>query len=78
MEVVEQPLGGGRRRLSAPGVVGERGVDLAQRAHVLVEPPQMRAAAAARPPRERQERREPPGVLLERLDPEQFDAAACQ
>ena len=30
VEVVEQPLGGGRRRLAAPGILGQRGVDLAQ------------------------------------------------
>ena len=50
VEVVEQPLGGGRRRLAAPGILGQRGVDLAKHARVLVEPLQVRAAAAARPP----------------------------
>ena len=31
VEVVEQPLGRGRGRLAAPGVLGQRGVDVAQR-----------------------------------------------
>ena len=48
VEVVEQPFGGGRHRL-LPRVVGERRVDLAQRAHVLLELPQVGAAAAALP-----------------------------
>ena len=50
VEVVEQPFGGGRHRLVAR-VIGELRVDEAERAHVLVELPEVRrprAASAAR------------------------------
>ena len=75
MEVVEQPFGGGRCRLASPDIFGERGIDLAKHAGVLVEPFQMRAAAATRPPDRSQDNSKPAGVFLERLDPQQLDAA---
>ena len=42
VEVVEQPFGGRRPLLAKPGVIGQRDVDLSQRAHVRVKPVQVR------------------------------------
>jgi hypothetical protein len=76
VEVVEQPLGGGRHAFS-PGVLGECGVDLPQRMGVFLEAPQMSTADPATAARKRQERSQTPRVLLQRLNPQQFEAAAC-
>ena len=48
VEVVEQPLGGGRRLLAAPRVVGQGDIHVPQRVHVAVESPQV-GAPFARP-----------------------------
>ena len=42
VEVVEQPFGCRRPLLAKPGVIGQRDVDLSQRAHVRVETVQVR------------------------------------
>ena len=74
-EVVEQPLGGRRRPLSLPRVVGQRDIHIAQNPHVVVEPPQMGGASRAASDGDGEQRRETPGMFLERLDAEQFHAA---
>ena len=73
VEVVEQPFGGRRHRLLT-GVPGERGIDVAQRGHVLAELADVKAAAAAGARRQGQEHGQAPGVLLQQLDTEQFAA----
>jgi hypothetical protein len=75
--VVEQPFGCGREVL-ATGVHGERRIDLAQRAGVTLQPSQVRAAVDAPAVRQREQRREPPRVLFERFDAQQFEAAVRQ
>src|SRR5262249_4291980 len=72
VEIVEQPLGRGRRRLSAFGVVDERGIDLSKRERVLTKSLQVRRAAAALAERHREQRGQAPRMFLERLDPEQL------
>ena len=74
VEVVEQPFGGGRHRF-LPRVVRERRIDVAQRAHVVLELAQVGAAAAPASGRNREQRREPAGMLLQQLDAEQFLAS---
>ena len=73
MEVVEQPFC--RRRQSfVARVLHERRVDVAERAHVFLDLPQVGAAAASAPRGDREQRRQTSGVLLEQLDTEQFFA----
>src|SRR5262249_31380352 len=72
VEIVEQPLGRGRRRLSAFGVVDERGIDLSKRERVLTKFLQVGRAAAALAERHSEQRGQAPRMFLERLDPEQL------
>jgi hypothetical protein len=74
VEVVEQPLGG-RRGWFLPRVFSQRGIDLAKRAHVILDLTQMRASTAALR-LDGQQRRQPPRVLLEQFDAEQFLAVS--
>ena len=71
VEIVEQPFGGWRHRL-LPRIFGERSVDLAQRAHVVLELAQVGAAVPAVFWRNGEQRRQTPGVLLQQLNTEQF------
>ena len=71
VEIVKQPLGGGRRRLSACGVVDERGIDLSKRARVLTKSLQVRGAAASAD-RHREQRGQASRMFFEWLDSEQF------
>ena len=73
VEVVEQPFGR-RRHAFMPRVLRELRVDVAERAHMVVDLPQVGAATAAAPRRNREQRRQTPGVLLEQLDTQQFPA----
>src|SRR5439155_13672776 len=73
VEVVEQPLGGGRRRLSAFCVVGQRRVDLSKRVRVLAQSLQMRAAAAPSHGNGEQGG-QPSRVLLERFNSKELDS----
>ena len=73
VEVVEEPLGRGRRGLAAFGVVGQRSVHLAKDSRVLTEALQVHAAAAARAPGDGEQRRQSPRMLLEPLETEEFD-----
>jgi hypothetical protein len=76
VKVVEQPFGRWRHRFVSC-VVGQNGIDRAQRPGVGAELSQMVAAAAGRRPwRDRQQRRQPPGVLLEQLDAQELHAAS--
>ncbi len=75
VEVVEQPLGGGRRLLAAPRGVSQGDIDVPQGAHVAVEPPQVGDAVRAAADGDREQGRQTPGMFFERLDPEQFHAA---
>jgi hypothetical protein len=75
VKVVEEPFGGGRRRLAAARVVSERGIDRAQPLPVVLEPPQVGARTAARrPPGDGEECRQAARMLLQQLDAEQLDA----
>jgi hypothetical protein len=73
VKVVEEPLRGGRRRLAAAYVLGQRKIDRAERPPVFVEAPQVQATAATRTPNDGKERGQAAGVLLEQLDAQQFD-----
>ena len=75
VEVVEQPLGGRRHRLLA-GVLGERGVDVAKRVHVLAQLLEVRASATSARRLNREQRGQPSGVLFQQLEAEQL-LAAC-
>ena len=74
VEVVEQPLGGGRDRLSRADVVGQRAIRVAQHARVVGEPGKDVAGTAARARIEREARRERQRPLVEPLAAEQFVA----
>ncbi len=69
VKVVEQPFSRRRHRLLL-GVLCERRVDVAQRTHVLVHLPQVRAAEPAPPWRKREQRCQTPGVFLQQFDAE--------
>src|SRR5439155_11643138 len=73
VEVVEQPLGGGGRRLSAFGVVGQRRVHLSKRVRMLAQSLQVRAAAASAQGNGEQGG-QPPRVLLERFNSKELDS----
>ena len=75
VEVVEQPLGGGRRRLAAFGVLGKRGIDAPQCLLVLAESLQVGAAAAALAQRDGEERGQPSRMLLEGFNSQELDIA---
>ena len=72
VEVVEQPLGGGRDRLAMPHVAGEGAVRLTEHAGVVREAAQQSVGAAPGVSRERERRGEDPGALLQALDAEEF------
>ena len=70
MEVVEQPLRGGRDRLASMDVVGEREVRAAQPFHVSLEAAEMSPAAPFRLARQREVGREGRRTLFERFEAE--------
>ena len=74
MEVVEEPLGGGREELAAVHVIGQDAVGLAQHPRVLVHPGEELLAGVVAGPREREARGEPARTLLEALDAQQLGA----
>ena len=76
VEVIEQPLGGGRQRLAAPGILCQCGVDHTQDAGVVGELHEVSPAAAAPAPGERQQGGQASCVFLERLDAQQLNAGS--
>jgi hypothetical protein len=76
VKVVEEPFRGGRRRLAAPRVFGQRRVDQTECARVIVQPSQMGAAAAALPACDGEPCGQPTGMFFQRLDAQQLIAAA--
>ena len=73
VEVVEQPLGRRRRRLSALRVVGQRRVDLSKRARMLAQSLQVRAAVTAPARGNGEQGGQPPRVLFERFNSKELD-----
>ena len=72
VEIVEQPLGGGRRRFAFCRVASQCRVDVTKSPRVLANLLQMRAAASVLR-RDREQRGQSPRMLFQRLNAEQFD-----
>ena len=74
MEVVEEPLGGGGKELSAVHVICEDAVGVAQHPGVPVHPGGELVAGVVAGSREGEARGKPARTLLQPLDAEQFGA----
>jgi len=72
MEIVEQPLGGGRDRLAPPHIAREHVVRVAEHARVFGQPAQEPRGTALRVARERETGRKGASAFFEAFDAEEF------